>query len=177
MPRQLIITITGPDRIGFVESVTKLLLNHGVNVEKSRMVRLGGDFAMMMLVTVPNAELGGVIGTVMGLEAHGFQVFTRETATADGSNYAGWLPFRIQVSGADHEGIIHKITSYLAEQGVNIETLSTGADHAPMSGTPLFTMDALVLAPPKRSLAALRAELEGVGDRLNVDIEVSPFRG
>jgi glycine cleavage system transcriptional repressor len=177
MPKQLIVTITGPDRIGFVESVTKLLLSHGANVEKSRMVRLGGDFAILMLITVAESELRRAIETVNGLQDQGFQVITRETVPSDESRYAGWLPYRIQVNGADHEGIVHNITSYLAEQGVNIETLTTGADHAPMSGTPLFTMDALVLAPPHLSFTVLRDELEAVGDKLNVDTKVTPYKG
>jgi glycine cleavage system transcriptional repressor len=50
MRNHLVYTLTGSDRIGIVEEVTKMLLDHGGNVETSRMVRLGGEFAMLMLV-------------------------------------------------------------------------------------------------------------------------------
>ncbi len=177
MSKHLIITITGPDRIGFVEQVTKELLVHEANVEKSRMVRLGGDFAILMLVRVTEEAYDAMGQTLERLIDEGYQVGTRETGVDDAEKYAGWLPYRIEVNGADHEGIIHNVTRYLAEQGINIETLNTGSVHAPMSGTPLFTMDAIVLAPAKLSLAALRNELEKVGDRLAVDTEVTPYKG
>jgi glycine cleavage system transcriptional repressor len=177
MSKHLIVTLTGPDRIGFVEGVTKLLLAHDANIEKSRMARLGGEFAVLMLVTVKDQSMGAVESAVMGLEKEGYQVTTRETAPEDTSKYAGWLPYEIAVSGADHEGIIHHIARYLADQGIDIETLTTGTTHAPMSGTPLFTMSALVLAPAKVSLSELRGALESVGDSLNVDTAVTPYKG
>ncbi len=176
MPKHLIVTITGPDRIGFVESITKLLLTHDANIEESRMARLGGEFAMLMLVSLEDDVFPAARDAMVRLESEGYQVTTRET-TAEGVRYAGWLPYRIWVNGADHEGIIHHISGYLAEQGINIETLNTGTVHAPMSGTPLFTMEALVLVPPTRSLGALRGELERVGDSVNVDTEVTPYTG
>ena len=177
MQKQLIVTITGPDRIGFVESITKLLLKHNANVVQSRMVRLGGDFAVLMLVTVPEPALQAAVQTIGALEAQGFQVITRGTTSDDKSTFAGWLPYRVSVNGADHEGIIHHIAHHLAERGINIETLTTGSIHAPMSGTQLFTMEAVVLAPPKLSLKALRSELESVGNSLSVDTEVMPYTG
>jgi glycine cleavage system transcriptional repressor len=141
------------------------------------MARLGGEFAVLMLVTVGEERFDAVEGAVMGLEREGYQVATRETVPEDTSKYAGWLPYKIEVNGADHEGIIHRVARYLADQGINIETLTTGTVHAPMSGTPLFTMSALVLAPSKVSLIELRSALEGVGDSLNVDTEVAPYTG
>jgi len=53
MKRNLVLTLTGPDRIGIVEKVTGLLLERGGNVETSRMARLGGEFAVLMLVSLP----------------------------------------------------------------------------------------------------------------------------
>ena len=48
-----VLTLTGPDRIGIVENVTGLLVARGGNVEVSRMARLGGEFAILMLVSIP----------------------------------------------------------------------------------------------------------------------------
>ena len=52
MQRQFVLTLTGPDRIGIVDRVTRLLLDRGGNVETSRMARLGGEFAILMLVSM-----------------------------------------------------------------------------------------------------------------------------
>ena len=74
--------------------------------------------------------------------------------------------------GADHEGIIHELTGYLAEQGVRVETMDTGSEPAPMSGGSLFTMSAVVMVPPALGRDTLRDDLEDVGNRLNVDASI-----
>ena len=59
MQRNLVLTLTGPDRIGIVEGVTKLLVDRDGNVEMSRMARLGGEFAILMLVSYRPTRLPG----------------------------------------------------------------------------------------------------------------------
>lgn len=176
MSKHLIITLSGPDRVGFVEGVTKVVLEYSANVEQSRMARLGGEFTVLMLISVADTSFEGLQQRVMQLADEGYQVTTRETVVS-AAMYEGWLPYTIEVNGADHEGIIHTVTRALAAQGVNIESLNTGSVPAPMSGTPLFTMNAVVVAPPSISLNALRGSLSALGDKLNVDTDVEPFTG
>lgn len=177
MQKHLVMTFTGRDRPGIVEYLTKLVLDHSGNVEASRMSRLGGEFAVLMLIAVPSAKFEALRETVRGLRGEDYKVTTRETDHSYGRNFAGWIPFQIKVVGADHEGIIHQIAHHLAGRGINIETMDTGLIEAPMSGTPLFTMSAVVLAPPELSYHELRDELATVGNSLNVDTEVSPYAG
>jgi glycine cleavage system regulatory protein len=49
---QLVLTVIAPDRPGIVEAISKTALAHGANWEASRMVRLGGRFAGVLLVSV-----------------------------------------------------------------------------------------------------------------------------
>jgi glycine cleavage system transcriptional repressor len=177
MQKHLIITVTGTDRVGFVEGVTKLVVDHGANVEQSRMARLGGEFAVLMLVSVEETAFDALRARVMKLSDEGHLVTTRATVQGPVADYQGFLPYTITVNGADHAGIIHAVTRSLAEQGINIETLDTGTAPAPMSGTPLFTMTATVAAPASISLTGLRAILSALGDKLNVDTIVAPYVG
>ncbi len=178
MKKHLVITLTGHDRVGIVEHVTKLLLEYDSNVEASQMSRLGGEFAMLMLVAVPENKFENLREGIRHLKEEGYKIITRQTERGYSTKYVGWMPYQIKVSGADHEGIIHHITQYMAEQGINIETMETGMLQAPMSGTPLFTMTAVVLVPPDLlSNQEWREELESVGDSVNVDIEVLSYTG
>ncbi len=176
MRKNLVLTLTGPDRVGIVEQVTKILLDYDGNVDESRMARLGGEFAMLMLVSVPANSFEALRQGVDGLATAGYKVTTRETQRGHAAKYAGWLPYHIQVNGADHEGIIHHIAHYLAEQGINIERMDTSMVPAPMSGTPLFKMTAVVMAPPQLP-PDWREALLDVGDKLNVETEVSSYTG
>lgn len=177
MRKDLVMTVTGHDRIGIVEHVTKLLLEYGGNVEASRMARLGGEFSILMLVSVPDRRFEELRQGVRDLRGEGYKVTTRQTERGHSAKYAGWMPYQVKVSGADHEGIIHDITQYLAEQGINVETMDTGMVRAPMSGTPLFTMTAVVVVPPDLSVNEWREELAEIGDKVNVDIEVTAYTG
>ena len=83
-----------------------------------------------------------------------------------------FTPCAITVLGADHMGIIHKVTRYLAEQGLNLETMTTEVVAAPMSGSPLFTMSAVVNIPPQLNVGDLREAMEFIGDEMGVDTKV-----
>jgi glycine cleavage system regulatory protein len=53
--------------------------------------------------------------------------------------------------------------------------METGVDHAPVSGTPLFTMIAIVAVPPGLAAQEWEAALHEAGGALNVDIKVAPL--
>ena len=177
MRTNIVFTLTGPDRIGIVESVTKMFLDHGGNVETSRMARLGGEFVMLMLVSLPEEKSSGLDRDMDALVARGYKVTTSRTGEKVAQIHSGWLPFKIEVEGADHEGIIHEVASYLSERGINIESMETGVGHAPVSATPLFTMSAIVAVPPVLAGEKWEAALQDKGDLLNVDIRVSALEG
>lgn len=177
MRNNLVFTLTGPDRIGIVEDVTQLLLKHDGNVETSRMVRLGGEFAILMQVSIPVEQIAGLNQDVESLIAQGYKVTTSQTDQAYADPHRGWLPYQIELQGADHEGIVHDVAHYLSQRGINIEAMDTALTAAPMSGTPLFTMTAQVAVPPDQIEQDWVAALEGVGRHLNVDIKVSAISG
>jgi glycine cleavage system transcriptional repressor len=175
MQRNIVVTLTGPDRIGIVERVTGLLLNRGGNVEISRMARLGGEFAVLMLVTMPSEQLASLDEDLQGLTAQGYKVTTTAAEQTYADAFPGWLPYRIEVHGADHEGIIHEVARYLSEHNINIESMETETTPAPISGAPLFTMTAQVVVPPNLSGRDWEAGLETIGSRMNLEIKVFPI--
>ena len=173
MNKNIVLTLTGDDRIGIVEEITSVLARHGGNVETSRMARLGGEFAMLALVSLAEKELATLEKELQKLREQGFQIMLLQTETDHAKKYSGWLPYVIEVLGADHEGIIHEIARHLAKQGINIEDMETTTAPAPMSGTPLFTMQATVLVPPQLSFSKWTEALDEIGDKLNVNIKVA----
>jgi glycine cleavage system transcriptional repressor len=174
MRKNVVFTLTGSDRIGIVETVTKLLLEHDGNVETSRMVRLGGEFAMLALVSLPADELADLEKVVASLKKQGYRATTNLTEQTYAEKFTGWLPFEIEVHGSDHEGIIHQIAHHLSQCGIHIESMDTGITRAAMSGTPLFNMKALVMVPPAVACQDWQTALAEVGYQLDVEITVSP---
>ena len=176
MNKKLIATLTGPDQVGFVERVTRHVVACEGNIEASRMARLEGEFSMLMLVSVKGSGYSELESGLQAFGEQGMIVTTRSTHPDDPGQRSGWLPYSVRVNGADHQGIIHDVAQLLADRGVNVESMDTETVLAPMSGTPLFTMDAVVLLPPELSYRELSLELEAVGLEMNVDVEMEPYK-
>ena len=171
MSKNIVLTLTGRDKVGIVDNVTSVIAKRDGNVESSRMARLGGEFAMLMLITLPDKEFDNLDKDFQQLRGEGYQVTLLQTE-GDSKKYAGWLPYEIEVTGADHEGIIHDISHHLAIQGINIESMDTSSTPAPMSGTPLFMMKGVILVPPQLHFHIWSNALEDIGDKLNVSVKV-----
>jgi glycine cleavage system transcriptional repressor len=172
MQRNFVLTLSGPDRIGIVERVTGLLLNRGGNVETSRMARLGGEFAILMLVAMPAESFAHLDEDFESLIALGYKVTTTLAQQTYAETHPGWLPYRIEVHGADHEGIIHEVARYLSQHGINIESMESETTPAPLSGAPLFTMTAHVVVPPSLAGQGWEAGIESIGGRMNLETKV-----
>ncbi len=167
----IVFTLSGPDRVGIVDEITRTLLELGANIETSRMARLGGEFAILMLVTLPDGREEQLQRAIDQLLDEGYKVTTVPTS-ANGGPVSKGRSYHLEVQGADHEGIVHKIARTLAGKGISIETMDTGNTRAANSGIPLFTMKALVLVPATLDERQWREELENTANEEHVDVMV-----
>ncbi len=169
----LVVTTVGPDKRGIVEKITEVIVGHHANIEESRMARLGGEFAVIMLLSLPGEKEEQFITGLDSLTQLGLTVFTRPTNFSRLQKFQGFVPYEISVVGAVHEGIVHSVAHYLATEKIQVETMDTHVSRAPTTGTPIFSMHASIEAPPELTLPKLRQKLTEVGDELGVDIEVT----
>jgi glycine cleavage system transcriptional repressor len=170
--KQLVLTAVGRDRPGIVEEFTKLILHFDGNIEASRMVRLGGDFAMLIFVSAPEDRIYELRAAIAELHYTKFDVLTRVSEAGDGIDEDEVHRCTITVLGADHMGIINQVAQYLSEQGINLESMHTEVSAAPMSGTPLFSMSAEVMVPPRLAVDDLREAMEFIGEEMGVDTQI-----
>lgn len=173
MRTDVVLTVTGPDRVGIVEEVSRVLLAAGGNVGTSRMARLGGEFAILMQASIP-ADLAEGFELAFGdLVAQGYCVSVTSAGSAGLIDHSGWSSYRIDVVGADHEGIVHHIARGLSRRGISIESMDTGTTDAPTTGATLFTMSAVVVVPPHIAAPDWMAELEAAAEASGVDVEIT----
>lgn len=162
-----VVTLLGPDRPGLVERVSAVALEHGANWEASRLVRLGGRFAGVLLVRLPPERAGDLRAALAGIGD--LRVAVDEAgADPDAPGDAAHL----EVVGHDRPGIVRAISRVLAAREVNVEELETACASAPMTGEPLFRMTAALRLPPNVSVDDLRAALEALAHDLMVDIAI-----
>jgi glycine cleavage system transcriptional repressor len=73
----------------------------------------------------------------------------------------------------DHPGIVYQISGILSGLGINIESMETTTYAAPVSGTPIFRLEANIAVPTKTNINALRERFAAIQREENVDVELS----
>lgn len=168
MRTTLLLTAIGADRTGLVESLAQRIATVGGNWEESRLARLAGQFAGIVLVTVDAERADQLIASLRELESAGLQV-TARTVKPPATTPSGER-VRLQITGTDRPGIVRDVSRILAERGVNVEELESSVGSAPMSGEAMFVARARLLVPAALELSTLRAALEVLGNELMVDL-------
>jgi glycine cleavage system transcriptional repressor len=175
MKTYVVLTAIGPDRPGIVDVVSKFLFDHGCNLEDSRMAILGGEFALIVLVSgQPDAIVKVRADFPQTASKIGLTGAAKDTPGPDARKDKGFVPFQVRAVGLDHPGIVHQIAHALHRMGANIESLETQAASAPFTGAAMFTLAMRVAVPPQLSLAELRTKLQAVCDEVNVDVTIQP---
>jgi glycine cleavage system regulatory protein len=164
----LVLTIIGADRTGLVEALAREIAAVGGNWEESRLVRLAGQFAGVLLVTVDTSRTDELVAAVRKLDATGLQVTVRPTAAP--ATPAESTRFRMEITGQDRPGIVRDVAHILAERSINVEELESEVSSAPMSGERMFNARITMRAPGQMQLADLRARLESLASELMVDV-------
>ena len=164
----LIISAVGSDRPGIVSELSGSITSHGGNIEKSRMTRLGSDFTIIMLVTVdPKWEESLVVALQAIKELSITTKGTEPNTVIAGENC------QISLSGADNEGIVKILSKYLEEKSINIIEMDTHISQAPISGSPLFNLNASISIPGEVDGRDIQSDLSQISKALGVEIHLN----
>jgi glycine cleavage system transcriptional repressor len=166
----------GRDRPGIVAEVTGTLLQHGVNIADSQMAILGGHFAMMIVLEGSDeTDSEGLRADLerarakLDLEAISLSEIDAAQARIDEPSHV------ITLYGADHPGIVHAVTSALAERGVNITDLDTHLVEGGGGGESVYMMILEVALPEGLSGDELGAFLRETAREQKLEFSVRPL--
>ena len=167
----LALSAIGQDRPGIVAAVTRVLLEHGANLEDSQMTILGGHFTMTLILSLPDpADSDQLdqdlqrIGAELGLDAVSLKAVD---AVGAGGAEASHV---VTVYGSDHPGIVCATAEALARSGFNITDLNTRLV-GDADGDPLYALMLEVAVPPGRG-DELADSMEAVGDERDLEVSV-----
>ena len=171
MDAPLVITVVARDRPGLVESLAAAIAKHGGNWLESRMSRLGGQFAGILRLTVPEAEREKLLTALGSLQAGGLKLAVQADEAAIPAEAGRFA--ELKLVGQDRPGIVRQISQAFARSNVNVEELETECTSAPMSGETLFHANAKVRIPAACNTQKLRLELEKIAADLMVDVKLT----
>ena len=171
----LILTAIGPDRVGLVEMISEFISRHGCNIEDSKMAVFCGEFAVIILISGDGSGLVKLARDYREIETETALSISIKTPSARTSGEFS-LPYRLTASCMDHPGIVYHISGLLRSLGVNIESMETKTYSAPVSGTPLFQLEADVSVPTRANINELRERLAELQREQNIDIEFTAVK-
>ena len=174
MKRQVALSAIGRDQPGIVARLTRTLFEQGCNLEESSMTRLKGEFAILLLVTLPDgvsvSALEAAVAPAAG--ALGLTLLVRELSPAEmrAEDDSHTLPYTLVVYGADRPGIVFHVTEAAARHALNITDLRTRVT-AP---APVYSLIMELEAPGELAVQGFRDDLQRLKGELDVETTLEP---
>jgi glycine cleavage system transcriptional repressor len=171
----LIMTATGPDKVGLVEQLSKFISQRGCNIEDSKMAVFCGEFAVIILISGDAGALPRISRDYPQLQTEtGLAVTLKPASAREPAEF--FLPYKLTASCMDHPGIVYEISGVLRSLGINIESMETKTYVAPVSGTPLFQLNASLSVPARTNINQVRERFGTIQREQNIDIELTPIK-
>jgi len=175
MNKNLVITALGNDKPGIVNELSKAVLDYGGNITESRMMVLGGEFAIMLLITGNQENIDKVNAAIESIgKSLKLTLIAKETQPQE--KPIKRLPYQVTVVSMDHPGIVHNISDFLLSHNLNIEEIETTTYPAAHTGTPMFSLEMTISIPADSSVRSLRDEFITFCDDLNLDANLESKR-
>jgi len=172
MEKLLAVTAIGPDRTGVVRDLSQAVTSAGGSIRESRMMALGSEFAVMMLVSGNWHTVEKLQGRLQALQQQSNLTLTvRETQPRALEAAA---PYTVDVVTLDHEGIVFGLSGFFAARGLEIAEVSTRRYNAPHTGAVMFSVQMTVSVPRSVHVATLREEFLEYCDEHNLDAVMEP---
>jgi glycine cleavage system regulatory protein len=170
MTTPLVLTFVGRDRPGLVNAISERVASAGGTWLESRLVRLAGEFAGVVLVAAPQDKFEALAATLAGLETAGLRVTISPGAPAAAAPSERLIA--VSIVGAERPGIVRDVTQALTRLGVNIEEFSSGVEGEPFTGAEMFRADLRIRLPDGLAVEELRKTLERLAAEIMVDLSV-----
>lgn len=183
--KQLVISAIGSDRPGIVNELSQLIVQNNGNIDDSRMTVLGGEFAIILLISATSAELDSIEQLLsQQASALALNVLTKRTsenALTEGASIENSLaekriPYIVEVVAMDNPGIVYKLADFFSSQNINIQSMQTDRYPAPHTGTTMFAIEMVIAVPQNIIINDLRDDFLELCDDMNLDASIEAPR-
>jgi glycine cleavage system transcriptional repressor len=170
--KKLVLSVLGTDRPGIVAAVSRVLFEHGCNIEDVNQTILQTEFAGVFVASVPaDLDAETLQGHLQKSVQHmGVQVLVKDLEAHSHLATPPSEPFVVTTVGPDRLGLVAGITEVMARFGVNITSLKAvfrGGD-LPHHNIMIYE----VSIPLETDQIAFRHALRQRADELGLDLSL-----
>ena len=164
--KQLILTVIGQDKAGLVEQLATVIASHQGNWMASNLSHLGGYFAGILQLEVPEEHLFGLTTELERMSDLDIKIQQGLDCTIHPDKQLQFV-----ITGNDRPGIVRELSSVIKHKGANITHFESSKQSAPNWGVPLFHAIATVELPAGLNKDEVVKALEAIASDVVVDIE------
>lgn len=175
MQEYLVVSAIGEDKPGIINALSQVATESGCNILDTRMTVLGGEFALLMMLSGPEPALAKAADQLPGV-ADSFGLTTILKRTRPRRHDQAARPYRVNVDALDHPGIVREIAGFFSNRQINIEEMETGTYAAAHTGTSMFSLEMTVNVPATIPIAGLKDAFVNFCDERNLDASIEPRR-
>ncbi|MDE2195669.1 MAG: glycine cleavage system protein R [Gammaproteobacteria bacterium] len=176
MKQFLVVSALGEDRPGILHDIARALKDCGCSMVESRMTVLGGEFAMLLLVSGNWNTITKLENLLPRLEQR-LSLTIAARRTSERAPRHDLIPYAIDVVCLDQPGIVFNLANFFAERSIGIADLATRGYPAAHTGAPMFAVQMAVNIPTDVHIGTLREEFMDFCDKLNLDAIMEPIKG
>ena len=167
MAQYISLTAIGKDKQGIVSAITEILYEYKCNIEDSTMTILQGQFAMILILKLPENIVPKKLCTKLtkSLKSLEMSFSYVDLPSYTSKKNINLNPYIISVYGADKIGIVYNISSFLAERKINITDVQTTISKSKGKKTYIMIIEAdfpknIILKQVEQELASLAKSLD-----------------
>jgi glycine cleavage system transcriptional repressor len=175
MSQLIVLSAIGSDRPGVVKDISKAILECGGNIEESRMVALGAEFAVLMLISGnwhTLTKLEKAFDNLTGAE--GLTITLKKTGARN--DQEDCIPYGLDVVCLDQPGIVFHLAEFFAGRGIEISDVATKRYAAAHTGAPMFSVQMTASIPGTTAISQLRDDFLDLCEQLNLDSILEPVK-
>lgn len=164
--KHLVLTVIGEDKLGLVEKLSNVLVDHHANWLASNLSHLSGYFAGVVEIEVAEEhfnELSQAINELTELKIEFHDSVDSATVTSQEIEFV--------ITGNDRKGIVQELASIITHKGASIIQFTSSRQNAPNWGSDLFHAVARVSLPSGMDADVIADALEQLATDIVVDLE------
>lgn len=155
---RVLISVTGPDKVGLIASITGRLYELGANLDDTSFAILGEGFEFSAVCELPSelalSQVEEALKTLSALDDATVRVETFELGTMQAENAR--ITHRVEVSGGDRPGLIARLSEAFLDYGANVVRMNSVRIPASDGGASYLT-NFSVFIPANRTDSCLAA--------------------
>ena len=169
---KLFLNTYGIDKPGLISDISQLIFSVNGNIIESKMVRVENIFTIVISCEIPPKNKSLLQDKIKSIKDLHTTIDTLDSFIKN----SDYKEYKFSLECLDSEGIINHFTTFFSLQNINVDEMNTTTTNAPITGSILFNLDAVLSIPQNVSKDELINSLNILSEKYTVKYDLLLFK-